>query len=47
MNRIMKFQVIFFVLICIFSANLFATENSDVVSVERFALYVSANNGGK
>ena len=47
MNRIMKFQVIFFVLICIFSANLFATENSESVAVERFALYVAANNGGK
>ena len=50
MNRIYKFQVIFLVLICIFSINLFAienSENSDVVSVERFALYVAANNGGK
>ena len=47
MNRIMKFQVIFFMLICVFSINLFATENSETGSVERFALYVSANNGGK
>jgi hypothetical protein len=47
MNRIYKFQVIFFVIICIFSINLFATENSESVAVERFALYVAANNGGK
>ena len=36
MSRIFKFQVIFFVLICVFSINLFATENSEVGSVERF-----------
>ena len=50
MNRIYKFQVIFLVLICIFSINLFAienSENSENLSVERFALYVAANNGGK
>ena len=47
MNRIYKFQVIFLVLICIFSINLFAIENSENLSVERFALYVAANNGGK
>jgi hypothetical protein len=47
MNRIYKFQVIFLVLICIFSITLFAIENSENLSVERFALYVAANNGGK
>ena len=47
MNKILKFQLIFFVIICVFSINLFATENSESVAVERFALYVAANNGGK
>ena len=50
MNKILKFQLIFFVIICVFSINLFAienSENSESVAVERFALYVAANNGGK
>ncbi len=47
MKKLSKFTLLCLCFVFIIPTILFATENSENLSVERFALYVAANNGGK